>query len=210
MIVRCRYCGLDVEAPPGSLGQLLRCPSCEETFRCEIPVASIVDEPAPPPPPAPEPEDRLVLDDEVDEEIRLADDPLLAPPDPPPVTDDPIAALIRAEAAEPKPRTRPNPRQWYVIVDGVAAVALTYKELVARAGKGLIRPKDKIYYAPKDATISAGDIPGLYPELDAKRPKPQAPPRARGPLATDAGAAADALAGLEQEAEEVADEDEDS
>jgi len=173
-------------------------------------MASIVDETAPPPPPAPEPEDRLVLDDEVDEEIRLADDPDLDVPEPPVVESDPIAALSRAETTQPKRRTKPNPKQWYVIVDGVAAVALTYQELVARASKGLIRPKDKIYYAPKDATLSAGDIPGLYPELDAKRPKPKAPPRARGPLAAEAGAAAEALAGLEQDAEEVEEEDEET
>ncbi len=127
MIVRCRHCGLDVEAPPGSLDQLLRCPSCDETFRCEIP---------------------------------------------------------RAE-----------------IVDGVAAVALTYKELVVRAGERRIKPKDRIYYAPKDATLHARDIPGLFPDIDAKRPKPPKRFTPSGSLSADAGAAADALASLEQEAE---------
>ena len=115
---------------------------------------------------------------------------------------DPLQALSRAEAAaEKKPKPKPNPRQWYVIIDGVAAVALTYKELVVRAGERRIKPKDRIYYAPKDATLHARDIHGLFPDIDAKRPKPPKRFTPSGSLSADAGAAADALASLEQEAE---------
>ena len=57
------------------------------------------------------------------------------------------------------------------MVGGVAAVALTYQELVARAAKDEIKPRSKIYYAPAGLTVPAQDIPGLFPQQHEKRKK---------------------------------------
>ncbi|MHC4717446.1 MAG: hypothetical protein ACYS5V_10785, partial [Planctomycetota bacterium] len=43
MRVRCEHCGLDTEAPSGSEGKTLRCPRCERTFVCQLPVAEVLE-----------------------------------------------------------------------------------------------------------------------------------------------------------------------
>lgn len=81
---------------------------------------------------------------------------------------------------------RENPRKWYVMVGGAAAVALTYQELRHRAAAGQITPRTKLWYAPKDVHLSARDVPGLFPEIDAQRTtpaKPAPPPPAGKPVA---------------------------
>ena len=151
---------------------MLRCPNCEKTFLCEIPKAVVVGEP----PPQPE---SIILEDEIappPEPIQLIEEP---PPAAPEGNDPPAASLEEALAemghdAQPRPKPKENPRHWCVVVEGVAAVALTYRELVAHAREGKIKPKTKIYYAPKEVTIPARDIPGLFPEEDAKRAEQEA------------------------------------
>lgn len=86
------------------------------------------------------------------------------------VSADEALAEMRS-AAGPKRIVKENPHQWYVMVAGVAAVALTYRELVAKAAKDEIKPKSKIYYAPAGLTVPAQDIPGLFPQQYEKRKK---------------------------------------
>jgi len=186
MIVRCPHCGLDMEAPPEGVGRRVRCPGCRQAFVCRVPRATLVDGP-------PETEG-LVLEDEV----SLASSPPAAQAPPAPAR--PEDALAELGKARPKSEVKPNPRQWYVMVEGMAAVALTFQELAARAAEGKVRPKDKIYYAPKDLTIAAREIPGLFPDLDARRPAAEAASRAGAPAhgSPEAEArAAEALARLQ-------------
>jgi hypothetical protein len=179
---------------------MLRCPNCEKTFLCEIPKATVVGES----PAAPE---SIILEDELPQPVPQADQ---APPPLPERNDSPAASLEEALAemggdAEPRPKPRENPRQWCVVVDGVAAVALTYRELVARAREGKIKRKTKIYFAPKEVTIPARDIPGLFPEEDARRAEQAA--RKRPASGSSAASAAAAAAALDQMAEAEAEEE---
>ena len=184
---------------------MLRCPNCEKTFLCEIPKATVVGES----PAAPE---SILLEDELPQPPQPVPPADQAPPPLPERNDSPAASPEEAlaemgDVAAPKPKPRENPRQWCVVVDGVAAVALTYRELVGRAREGKIKPKTKIYFAPKEATILARDIPGLFPEEDARRAEQAA--RARPALGSSASSAA-AAAALDQMAaaeEEEASED---
>ncbi len=197
MIVRCRHCGRDVEAPPDAAGRRLRCPECGKTFLCRLPRATVVDDQTPPDVP-----ESLLLEEEVAEEAPPQEPPTAPADEVAAALDSPEAprssedALARLGEAVPKTEVRESPRQWYVIIDGVAAVALTYGELVARAGEGKIKPRNKIYYAPKDLTVPARDIPGLFPQEDAKRAERAA--RGKAPARTRAAQdIADALRQLE-------------
>lgn len=165
MRIRCHNCGLDVEVPPGSDGMTFRCPHCGDTFVCQLPQAIPVDAP----PPGNEvlelldeaDDEPVELTDEVDDESALAEAAAARLPA--------HAVLAELGAAAPKRDVRENPRQWFVMIGGVAAVALTYEELAAKAAAGAIKPKDKIHYAPKDVTVSAREVPGLFPAEDARR-----------------------------------------
>lgn len=169
MHIRCEQCELDMEVPPGAVGKTLRCPACGGTFTCRLPTAQVVED---------EPQE-LVLSDEVEpveEVIELAEEVE-------PESDEDADAMDLTDAApadaaldvmsrrQPKKIIKENPRQWYVMLGGVAAVALTYEELKAKAAAGKIRPKDKIHYAPRELTLQAREVPGLFPEQDAKRKK---------------------------------------
>ncbi len=168
MFVRCTHCGLDLEAPPGGLGRRLRCPGCGGTFICRLPRATFADDLTAEPV-----DDALVLDDELPDRPP---GPVQAPeaPEAPPeeVGEAPAAvaeALAELDQSRPEPVVKESPRQWHVVIEGVPAVALTYPELVSRAAAGKIKARTKIYYAPKQLTVSARDIPGLFPAEDAKR-----------------------------------------
>jgi hypothetical protein len=185
--VRCEQCELDMEVPSGSVGKKLKCPGCGRIFVCQLPKAIVLDAP----PVAAPSEEPVVLEEEV----------VVAPPDAAAelaeassgtkqAADDALAELDRSA---PKRRVRPNRRHWHLIVHGVAAVALTYDQLVRRAAAGEIKPKTKIYYSPKDVTIPARDIPGLFPAIDAER-RQAARPRPVGRLSKDELAEASALA----------------
>ena len=180
MNVRCEHCGLDIEAPPDSVGKALRCPACGKTFICRLPRAIVVGDQA-----DQEPDDELILLDEV---IEAEEGPLDTAKDEPVETvgedgESPLEAVAEASvisadealakmgAAAPKRIVKENPHQWYIMVAGVAAVALTYQELVARAAREEIKPRSKIYYAPAGLTVPAQDIPGLFPEQYEKRKK---------------------------------------
>ncbi len=182
---------------------MLRCPSCEKTFLCEIPKATVVGEP-------PAGNASIILADELPEPpppepIQLIEEPPPAAPEPtsPPASLEETLAEMGRDA-EPRPKPKENPRQWCVVVDGVAAVALTYRELVARAHEGKIKPRTKIYYAPKEVTVPARDIPGLFPEADAKRAEQAARER---PTFRPSAASAAAAAALDQMAAAEAEEE---
>lgn len=167
MRIRCEQCGLDMEVPADSVGRKLKCPGCKLVFVCRLPRAIVVDDAS-----LAADDDLVLLDEVIDEPIApleaLAAEP--AEPSPPPAPQASAdEALAEMSQAAPRQVTRENPRQWHVIVGGVRAVALTYPELVAKAARGDLKPKTKIYYAPEDLTISARDIPGLFAEIDAER-----------------------------------------
>jgi len=168
MRIRCGNCGLDVEIPPGSDGRTFRCPHCGDTFICRVPEAIPVDAPPAPPPG----NEVLELLDEIDDEpVELTDelDDASALAEAAAARLPAHAVLAELGAAAPKREVRENPRQWFVMIGGVAAVALTYEELAAKAAAGAVKPKDKIHYAPKDVTVAARDVPGLFPAEDARR-----------------------------------------
>jgi len=190
MHVRCEHCGLDMEAPSGSVGRSLRCPQCHKTFVCRLPQAVVVE-------PEPEPEE-IVLEDEIvaeepaEELLELTEaaeefeevSPLDAAAE---ATANVDEALDQMQDGTPKTVYKESPRQWYVMVGGVAAVALTYAELKHKAAVALVKPKTKIYYAPKDVTLMARDVPGLFPEDQVK-------PRRRRKLSAKQADAVDDLA----------------
>jgi hypothetical protein len=196
MRIRCPHCGLDLQVPPDSEGKTLRCPGCRESFDCRLPKAIVVEgEEAPPssPPPPPQ-EQELLLEDEVAPPEESPPDPVPSRPPPQPSpglkADEALSELGRAQ---PRRIVKESSRQWYVLVGGVAAVALTYEQLKAKAAAGEIKPKTKIFYAPKDVTLPARDLPGLFGEEGADRDKP----RRRRRLSEDAAAAvADAAEAL--------------
>ena len=159
MRIRCEQCGLDMEVAPDSVGKKLKCPECMLVFVCQVPRAIVVDEQG-------QDGDLVVLDELIEE-----------PAGPTASADE---ALARMSRAAPKQVLRESPRQWHIIIGGVPAVALTYRELVQRAAEGEVKPKTRIYYAPKNLTMPARDIPGLFADIDAKRrqagkPKPVRP-----------------------------------
>jgi hypothetical protein len=158
-----------LEVAPATVGRKLRCPDCGEEFICRLPKAIVVDG-------QPRSEELVVLADELDasaDELAALSEAMEAGPplEPPaPAKPDTGPRPKRAPDREPPARlARDGPRQWHVVVGGVPAVALSYGQLVRRAAWGEIKPKTKIYYAPKDLTLSAGDIPGLFAEIDARR-----------------------------------------
>ena len=165
MRIRCQQCGLDMDVPPRTEGSRLRCPECQFEFICALPRAVEVDQP-----PAAGSEE-IVLVEEVD--ARPADSPTDALADAARSADE---ALAEMHGDAPAEVARENPRKWYVMVGGAAAVALTYQELKHRAAAGQITPRTKLWYAPKDVHLSARDVPGLFPEIDAQRTKPAKPP----------------------------------
>lgn len=192
MHVRCQQCGVDMEVPPRTEGKQLRCPECGFEFICELPRAILVgrDDAAGTP-------EEIVLIDEVDP----------AAGQPPAPADDAVVELSMESAladetpsadealAEMSPEKKDyilkdNPRQWHVLVGGVAAVALTYAQLKQRAAAGEIKPRTKLWYAPKDLTVSARDIPGLFGDRAAAPAEPSAPEAAEAPEVTDAEAKA--------------------
>ena len=200
MRVRCIHCGLDLDVPPNSEGKTLCCPDCRKTFICRLPRAIVVDE-APPPRARPiSPLGELLLADEVEEPeevLELEEEAeSLEPADLGPAG----AALAALGESAPRREVQENPRTWYVMVAGVAAVAMAWKDLVEKARSGEIKPKDRIYYAPKDVTMHARDVPGLFPEADARRAKaePVEPPTRPTTKAAgaDTDAATDALSRL--------------
>ncbi|HET6427073.1 MAG TPA: hypothetical protein VM389_05155 [Phycisphaerae bacterium] len=193
MRVRCEHCGMDMEALPGSEGRSVRCPGCGGIFACRLPVAEIVEA-------IPYEQDgEVLLSEEIPEpdDLELTDELAEEGPAEPVETVDDV--LARAVRDKPKRIVEENPRQWYVMVGGVAAVALTFEELRQRAAEGQLKPRAKIFYAPKDVTVRARDIPGLFGAEDAKRAEkaakaatPAKPRRAAAP----AGAAEDEAADL--------------
>jgi len=206
MHVRCEHCGLDVEAPSGSVGKKLRCPQCGGVFTCALPKAAVVSEDEP------GPAEELLLEDRLEEtepaeaamELaeQISDEP--APPAQPLSADEALSGMARDR---PEPVVQENPRHWYVLVSGVAAVALTYEELRAKAAAGAVTAKTKLFYAPKELALRAGDVPGLFADLDARRAeaaKPKPPARRPSPEATataaDAAAALNGLGGDEASA----------
>jgi hypothetical protein len=195
MKVQCKICGIHLEAPPGCEGRKLRCPECGGVFVASIPRAALADEPAHTPP-ADEP---VLLEDVVQTEP-------LAPSPPEPPEEEPIElteeagtpADVLAKMGQGKPQqlVRPSARQWHVLVAGVPAVALTYPELRRKAAAGEIKPRTKVHYVPRDLTMRAGDVPGLFPEAKPRPPVRPAPPVRTRRAAPRAGASdADALAG---------------
>lgn len=191
MRIRCQQCGLDMDVPPRTEGSRLRCPECQFEFICVLPRAIEVDQP-------PAGGEEIVLVDEV-APARPADapDPAAPPADSPA---DALAAAAARSADEPPTKIpRESPRKWYVMVAGAAAVALTYQELRQRAAAGLITPRTKLWYAPKDVHLSARDVPGLFPEIDAQRPAPPKPTPPPKPVA-DADSLSQALDSLAAEA----------
>lgn len=197
MRICCEKCGLDMDVPPDTAGRKLKCPGCRVEFICPRPAAVEADERAP----ADEP---VVLAEELDGPAeKLADLTKAANEPSPPTSAKAMAgeALANMGRGQPrKPVVRESPRQWQVIVGGVAAVALSYKQLVEKAARGEIKPKTKIHYAPKALTLSAGEIPGLFPDIDAEREKAaraKPPPKVSRAVSAEAGVLADALGSLE-------------
>jgi len=184
--IRCEQCELDMEVPSGSVGKKLKCPGCGRIFVCQLPKAIALDAPA-----VAAPSDELVvLKDAVEAPPDAAAELAQASAGTKQAADDALAELDRSG---PKRRVRPNRRHWHVIVAGVPAVALTYDQLVQKAAAGQIKPKTKIYYSPKDVTIPARDIPGLFRAIDAERRR-AARPRPVRRLSKDELAEASALA----------------
>lgn len=184
--IRCEQCELDMEVPSGSVGKKLKCPGCGRIFVCRLPKAIVPDAPA-----VAAPSDELaVLEDVVETPPDAAAELARASAGTKQAPDDALAELDRSG---PRRRVRPNRRHWHVIVAGVPAVALTYDQLIQMAAAGQVKPKTKIYYSPKDVTIPARDIPGLFPALDAERRR-AARPRPVRRLSKDELAEASALA----------------
>ena len=93
MRVRCRHCDIDLEVPADAEGRTIRCPSCRETFVCEIPQAVVVD---PESPPAGN-EGELLLSEELppaDDALELTEE---APPEAAAPPDDRPASEILAD-----------------------------------------------------------------------------------------------------------------
>ena len=161
MHIRCRDCGVDMAVPARAEGKRLRCPECGREFICELPQGIILDEPA-------GNDEEIVLIDELtgaaapESEFPLAEeviDPLeWASPE------TPLAEEALADMAPAKPDyiVKENPRRWHVMVGGIDAVALTWEQLKQRAAAGDIRPRTELWYAPKDITLQARDLPGLF------------------------------------------------
>jgi hypothetical protein len=205
MRIRCRQCGLDIDVPPRTEGSRLRCPECQFEFICALPRAVEVDQP-----PAAGSEE-IILVEEVD-----AAGPFEAADAGAPSADSPADALAAAAARSadeapaethgdaPAEVVCESPRKWYVMVGGAAAVALTFSELRQRAAAGQITPRTKLWYAPKDVHLSARDVPGLFPETDARRTAPAkpTPPRPTGKTVADADSLSKALDSLAAEAGE--------
>lgn len=202
MRIRCQQCGLDMDVPPRTEGSRLRCPECQFEFICALPRAVEVDQP-----PAAGSEE-IVLAEEVD-----AAGPVEAADADAPSADSPADALAAAAGSAdealaethgdaPAEVARESPRKWYVMVGGAAAVALTYQELRQRAAAGQITPRTKLWYAPKDVHLSARDVPGLFPEIDAQRTTPAkpTPPPPAGKTVADADSLSKALDSLSADA----------
>ncbi|OPX21669.1 MAG: hypothetical protein B1H04_06245 [Planctomycetales bacterium 4484_123] len=208
MHVRCEHCGLDMEAPSGSVGKKIRCPQCFGIFVCRLPEAEVVREDGRA---QGEPAEELVLEEELPEPLsddqaielteglEVADEPPVEP-EVPAEAASPEEVLSDLGAGQPKRVVVENPRHWYVLVGGVAAVALTYDELKARAAAGVVKPKTRIYYAPKDVTLRARDVPGLFAEQgqpgQAGRVSPRPTRPSGGQVAAEASEVADALSSL--------------
>ena len=211
---------MDMDAPRGSEGKAVRCPGCGGVFTCRLPVAEVIEA-------VPlEPEGEMLLTDEVPETAPAAFKPIdqldeeeLAELDE--AAESVADILARAVRDKPKRVVKENPRQWCVMVGGVAAVALTFEELRERAASGQLKPKTKILYAPRNVTVRARDIPGLFGGAEAGRTrqadKPEEPRRRRkappaGADAPAAAAVADALSrlggGPNGEAEDAPERDE--
>ncbi len=186
MHIRCEQCGVDMEVPPRTEGKKLRCPECGLEFICRLPQAIVLDEGGIAPPDTAE----VVLADESEfvlaEEVSLPAGDETGEEAPDSALDQMAAAAGQAGEIPLGLTTRksdyivkPSPRQWHVMIGGAAAVALTYQELKDRAAAGEITPRDKVWYAPKDVTISVSDLPGLFPAHDAKRAEAE---KARRPV----------------------------
>jgi hypothetical protein len=50
-----------------------------------------------------------------------------------------------------------------VIIAGVPVAAMNFAQLRRKAQQGTIRPRDRLYYAPKNVQLRAIDVPGLFP-----------------------------------------------
>ena len=203
MRIRCQQCGLDMDVPPRTEGSRLRCPECQFEFICALPRAIEVEQPA-------AGSDEIILVEEVDAAGPAdAADADTRPAESP---GDALAAAARSadealaemHGDAPAEVVRESPRKWYVMVGGAAAVALTYRELKQRAATGKITPRTKLWYAPKDVHLSARDVPGLFPEIDAERPKPTPPPA--GKPVGDADSLSKALDSLMADADDGEDE----
>jgi hypothetical protein len=193
MLIRCPKCQLEMDVPGDCVGRRLQCPGCRHAFACPRPKVIVLDEVAPPEG-SQRPEGVIVLKEVVepgDERIGRgpeaggagsgeADGPASRPGATPLDAMAAAAAkrserlppeqvLARMGGQAPEKAVREDPRQWHVIVGGVPAVALTFEELVRQAAAGQVKPRSRVYYAPQGLTLSAREIPGLFPDLDAKR-----------------------------------------
>jgi len=190
---------MDMEAPAGSEGRNLRCPGCGGVFAWRLPVAEIVETDPD------DPRGEVLLSDEISDPEPAASGPTEELEEEEEGEEVEAIEDVLARAAEDKPKriVEENPRQWYVMVGGVAAVALTFEELQQRAGGGQVKPKTRIFYARKGVTVRARDIPGLFPDEGARRAekaekegkagKSRRPRAAKAPADPEADDIADAL-----------------
>ncbi len=82
------------------------------------------------------------------------------------------STLAPASFAEPAEEVTASSHPWYVIISGVPVAAMTFAQLRRKALQGTIRPRDKLYYAPKNAHLRAIDVPGLFPAAVLLTPSP--------------------------------------
>ena len=192
MRIRCEQCGLDMDVPPQTEGRKLRCPECEFEFICALPRAIEVDQSS-----AAAGGEEILLAEEADAQPADSSEEAIAA-----AARSAEEALAEMHGEEPAEVARESPRKWYVMVGGAAAVALSYRELKERAAAGRITPRTKLWYAPKDVHLSARDVPGLFPEIDAQRTKPAkpTPPPTTGKPVADADALSKALDSMTSEA----------
>jgi hypothetical protein len=101
--------------------------------------------------------------------------------------EQPLWQVLTGPTQPPQEEVTACSHPWYVIIAGVPVAAMTFAQLRRKAMQGTIRPRDRLYYAPKNAHLRAIDLPGIFPAAVFKkkpsrfqklfrRNKPQTPP----------------------------------
>ena len=158
MHIRCEHCGLDMAAPPGSVGKPVRCPQCGGIFICKLPDALVVQDGV-----DLEPPEELLLQEEVSEPetLELIDQVEEESPQNE-AASAASADEVLSQLGEDQPRrvVEENPRQWYILVSGVGTggTITGIAEVIKKR-----KPEFKaVAVEPSESPVLSGGHPGPH------------------------------------------------